>query len=194
MSDLRTPREWGEITGMVVMDPDGWRGSVTWGDATYGPRDFDEPITRQEFDARAMWSTVNPVARPVEMRPRTTRPEERRVRRGSERLPDEVIVDRRRRVVRDRIDLVGNDLTATLRWCSTHNEPVWEFNDGSSECPVDARVGGPIAEGHVIVDGPWELPDGWRMTPEPDPSTGGVGFARMVDEVGLPGDHYGGSR
>jgi hypothetical protein len=98
-------------------------------------------------------------------RPRTTRPEERRVRRGSERLPDEVIVDRRRRVARDRIDLVGNDLTATLRWCATHNEPVWEFNDGSYQCPYDCVT--QASSEHEIVDGPWELPEGWRMTPEP---------------------------
>jgi hypothetical protein len=155
VSDLRTPREWGEITGMVVMDPDGWRGSVTWGDTTYGPRDFDEPITRQEFDARAMWSTVNPVA--LQARPRTTRPEERRLRRGSERLPDEVIVDERRRVIRDRIDLVGNDLTATLRWCATHNEPVWEFRHGSPTCRYDEVT--QVTHDHEIVDGPWELPE-----------------------------------
>lgn len=87
-------------------------------------------------------------------RPRTSRPEERRVRRHSERLPDEVIVDGRRRVVRDRIDLVGNDLTATLRWCATHNEPVWEFNDGSSGCPYDSVT--ETSSEHDIVDGPWE--------------------------------------
>ena len=89
------------------------------------------------------------------------------MRRGSERLPDEVIVDGRRRVVRDRIDLVGNDLTATLRWCSTHNEPVWEFHDGSHACPYDSSTSAPHE--HELVDGPWELPDGWQMAPEPRP-------------------------
>jgi hypothetical protein len=98
-------------------------------------------------------------------RPRSGRQDERRVRRGSERLPDMVIVNSRRRVVRDRVDLVGNDLTATLRWCSEHNEPVWEFGDGSYECPHDVATGVPT-DGHELVDGPWELPDGWAMMPE----------------------------
>jgi hypothetical protein len=48
------------------------------------------------------------------------------------------------------VDQVGNNLTATLRWCSTHVEPVWVFGDGSYECPHERSVGW-APDGHEIV-------------------------------------------
>ena len=44
-------------------------------------------------------------------------------------------------LVRHSVDQVNNNLTATLRWCRTHVEPVWVFNDGSYECPHTTVVG-----------------------------------------------------
>lgn len=88
--------------------------------------------------------------------PRTTR--ERRVRRGSERLPSLVIVDpETNRVVVDRQDLAGNDLTAVIRWCDRHAYPVSQFRDGSHVCPIEAMVGFDPGD-CSIVDGPWERP------------------------------------
>lgn len=69
-----------------------------------------------------------------------------------------VVVPPRHRVVRYRVDSVGNDLTATLRWCETHHEPTWVYGDGSWECP-QARVIEFDDGTHVIVDAPWEVPD-----------------------------------
>ena len=63
----------------------------------------------------------------------------------------------RNRVVRYKVDLVNNDLTCVLRWCETHNEPLWVYDDGSGECPYD-RVTEARHDDHVIVDGPWEVP------------------------------------
>ena len=62
-----------------------------------------------------------------------------------------------RRVVRYHRDMVGNDLTATLRWCETHAEPVWQYADGSFVCPQE-RVIGFDDETHVLVAAPWEAP------------------------------------
>lgn len=60
------------------------------------------------------------------------------------------------RVIRYRKDQVGNDLTAELGWCETHQEPVWIFNDGSHVCPVDLAAGYTSPEEHIIVPPPWE--------------------------------------
>lgn len=67
-----------------------------------------------------------------------------------------VVEPTRRRVVRYRTDAVGNDLTAVLRWCATHYEPVWVYGDGSSECPHELIVGW-NPDSHELVDGPWEI-------------------------------------
>lgn len=61
-----------------------------------------------------------------------------------------------RRVVRYRgVDQVGNDLTAILRWCEVHQEPVWEFSDGSSECPHVRIVRWDQGDCRLI-SAPWE--------------------------------------
>lgn len=112
------------------------------------------------------------------------------MRRSSERLPDEVIVDARRRVARDRIDLVGNDLTATLRWCPEHNEPVWEFNDGSSMCPRVERDGvWPDDRWDArcpLVDGPWEHQRSLDDEAVVSVLTNAIGWILLGGE---PGDH-----
>lgn len=46
----RTPEEWQEITGIRVMDPDGWRGE-------FDPS-WNQPISKAEFIQRASRSTV----------------------------------------------------------------------------------------------------------------------------------------
>jgi hypothetical protein len=51
---LYRPAEWCERLGVEVLDPDGWRGR----DA----EDWDEPISRREFDRRLATSTHRPVA------------------------------------------------------------------------------------------------------------------------------------
>lgn len=63
------------------------------------------------------------------------------------------------RVVRYRVDQVGNSLTAVLRWCDLHHEPVWVYEDGSYECPHTTTVGWSPDE-HPIVAAPWERPNG----------------------------------
>ena len=59
-----------------------------------------------------------------------------------------------RRVIRYSRDAVGNDLTAVLRWCVTHNDPVWVFGDGSYECPHDTTTR--VQSDHELIDAPWE--------------------------------------
>lgn len=59
------------------------------------------------------------------------------------------------RVVRYKVDQVGNDLTAVLRWCETHIDPVWVYSDGSFECPHD-QITEVHSDDHAIVDAPWE--------------------------------------
>lgn len=49
-----------------------------------------------------------------------------------------------------------NSFEATLRWCATHSEPVWEYNDGSYCCTFDLVT--ESSNAHDIVDGPWETP------------------------------------
>lgn len=68
-----------------------------------------------------------------------------------------VVVPDSRRVVRYKRDQVGNDLTAVLRWCSTHNEALWVYDDGSFECPHD-RITEVRSDDHAVIDGPWEVP------------------------------------
>lgn len=66
---LRTPAEWAALTGIEVLDPDGWDRRARPGcDSTCttdcGPckgttgRAFDEPITEAEFRERAFSSTI----------------------------------------------------------------------------------------------------------------------------------------
>jgi hypothetical protein len=66
-----------------------------------------------------------------------------------------VVVPDSRRVVRYKRDAVGNDLTAVLRWCSTHDEPLWVYDDGSHTCPHEMIVGWSPDE-HDLTDAPWE--------------------------------------
>lgn len=68
-----------------------------------------------------------------------------------------VVVPPLGRVVRYKRDEVGNDLTATLGWCETHNEPTWVYGDGSFTCPQERVVGWDTGD-HVLVDPPWETP------------------------------------
>lgn len=49
---LKTPKEWGEILGWIVMDPDGWR---------HDNKSFDDPITEEEYAERLWPSTVRKV-------------------------------------------------------------------------------------------------------------------------------------
>lgn len=52
-----TPAEWCRVTGVRILDPDGWRGD--------GGRDWAEPVTLIEFQERAGRSTREmPVYRP----------------------------------------------------------------------------------------------------------------------------------
>lgn len=67
----------------------------------------------------------------------------------------QTVVTPERRVVRYRKDMVGNDLTASLLWCETHQEPLWVYPDQSFHCPYD-RVIGYMTEEHTVVVPPWE--------------------------------------
>lgn len=58
-------------------------------------------------------------------------------------------------VIRHKIDVVGNDLTAHLLWCKTHNEPVWRYSDGSYTCPQEWIIQWDDGT-HVLVRPPWE--------------------------------------
>lgn len=55
----RTPREWEQITGIKILDPDGWRYSVHGDefDKIIPARSFIDEITKEEFDIRASQST-----------------------------------------------------------------------------------------------------------------------------------------
>lgn len=48
-----TPNQWMHITGILVLDPDGWRSNTT----NFSARDWEEPITEAEFRERAIHST-----------------------------------------------------------------------------------------------------------------------------------------
>lgn len=43
-----TPKEWQELEGIIVIDPDGWRKDG---------KSFDEPISKDEFNQRMVLST-----------------------------------------------------------------------------------------------------------------------------------------
>lgn len=58
------------------------------------------------------------------------------------------------KIYRHAIDQVGNNLSAELRWCSTHIEPVWVYGDGSFICPHEETVGW-APDGHEIRSFPW---------------------------------------
>lgn len=88
-------------------------------------------------------------------------------------MTTQVIVTIDRRIIRYKKDAVGNDLTARLRWCEMHNEPVWFYDDGSYECPW-TRVTRDTTANHEVVDGPWEYqpPDFPYSWPLPRPAEG----------------------
>lgn len=46
---LKTPEAWAKEQGITILDPDGWRGE--WN------KDFDEPISQEEFHRRMQIST-----------------------------------------------------------------------------------------------------------------------------------------
>jgi hypothetical protein len=49
--DIRhPPEEWERLTGVHIIDDDGWRGQHQ--------QDWDEPITKEEFLDRASFSTA----------------------------------------------------------------------------------------------------------------------------------------
>lgn len=45
---LLTPDEWCRVYGVIVLDPDGWRGPVD-------PKPWDEPVSVVEFHRRAVY-------------------------------------------------------------------------------------------------------------------------------------------
>jgi hypothetical protein len=49
---LRTPAEWSALTGVTVMDPDGWRGT-----RILPAKSWEEPIGRDEWEQRLAVST-----------------------------------------------------------------------------------------------------------------------------------------
>lgn len=57
-------------------------------------------------------------------------------------------------ITRHAVDQVNNNLTAVLRWCETHVEPVWVYGDGSFECPHDTTVGWNSDGEHRLADLP----------------------------------------
>jgi hypothetical protein len=74
------------------------------------------------------------------------------------RTTTEVVVYPGGRVVKYKRDRVGNDLTAVLRWCWTHEQPLWVHDDGSFTCPWTWKVTRstkPYGQ-HVIGPAPWE--------------------------------------
>lgn len=60
---LRTPEEWCAMLGFKVLDPDGWRAGCR-----YGEQAWDKPITREEFQQRALLSTVSDLTRVARVR------------------------------------------------------------------------------------------------------------------------------
>lgn len=70
-------------------------------------------------------------------------------------MPEFIECDDDRRVTRHKLDAVGNNVTAVLRWCVTHSEPVWVYGDDSYTCP-HTRVVEYDTEDHRLVVPPWE--------------------------------------
>lgn len=54
---LKAPVEWAAELGLHVMDPDGWRA-----DSELGAKDWDEPVSRDEFRQRLASCTVRPAS------------------------------------------------------------------------------------------------------------------------------------
>jgi hypothetical protein len=54
---LKAPVEWAAELGLHVMDPDGWRA-----DSKLGAKDWDEPVSRDEFRQRLTCCTVRPAS------------------------------------------------------------------------------------------------------------------------------------
>ncbi len=50
MPEKKTPTEWSEIYGVVIIDPDGWR-------LPYSPW-WDTPIDQQDWERRLFISTI----------------------------------------------------------------------------------------------------------------------------------------
>lgn len=50
-AELHTPDMWQVITGVTVLDPDGWRSP--------NAKSWYEPISREEFERRVITSTVS---------------------------------------------------------------------------------------------------------------------------------------
>lgn len=46
---LRTPEQWCEVTGVEILDPDGWR---------MDGQHFEEPIGFEEFERRLVYCTI----------------------------------------------------------------------------------------------------------------------------------------
>ena len=103
----------------------------------------------------------------VRLVPRTTR--ERKLRRHSERIPTITYIDPEYGVVRDRQDMPGNDLTTVMRWCETHDEVVWLYNDGSYSCPQALAVEHDDGS-HVLVRPPFTISADARVVPEDRPA------------------------
>lgn len=85
-------------------------------------------------------------------------------------------------IVRVTDSLIGDQFVSTLRWCLTHQEPVWVYDDDSYECPYDVMVEANSV--HSIIDGPWQwkaneptrwaadgAPEHLSATNPPDPRT-----------------------
>jgi hypothetical protein len=75
----------------------------------------------------------------------------------SKTYPREIVVDPHQRVTRVYVDYRGREVVATLRWCTTHLEPVWVWDDGSYTCPYDLVIEA-NTDDHVLDDAPWETP------------------------------------
>lgn len=58
---MRTPEEWSVLDDITVHDPDGWRFGNRFSDGVATePKDWTEPITREEWEYRMGTSTVGP--------------------------------------------------------------------------------------------------------------------------------------
>jgi len=49
-SEVKTPDEWQDELGLIVLDPDGWRRDGT---------SWTKPITREEFETKLASSTID---------------------------------------------------------------------------------------------------------------------------------------
>jgi hypothetical protein len=60
-------------------------------------------------------------------------------------------------ITRHAVDQVGNDLTAVLKWCATHVEPVRVFGDRPYTCPHNQTVGWASDGECMILTFPWTV-------------------------------------